>query len=226
MMKGWHFLREDGRLGYGDNRKVKVGQVYTCKGDIRICCNGMHASKVLHDALQYAPGPVVCRVNVTGDIVYQSDKFAGRNRKVLWMFNMDNVLRRYARLCALDVLHLWEAPDIVREYLETGDESIRAAAEAALAARDAWGARAAWGATWAAARAAGAAGAARAAWAARAARAAWGAWGARAAWAAARDAGAAGAAARAARAAAVKKQQRRLTAMVIAEAKRLGVYVA
>ena len=37
----------------------------------------------------------------------------------------------FARQCALDVIHLWDAPDVVRRYLETGDESIRAAARAA-----------------------------------------------------------------------------------------------
>ena len=43
------------------------------------------------------------------------------------------VLRAFARRCALDVLHLWpDAPAIVREYLETGDESIRSAAESAV----------------------------------------------------------------------------------------------
>ncbi|PHS02823.1 MAG: hypothetical protein COA78_20495 [Blastopirellula sp.] len=34
-------------------------------------------------------------------------------------------------MCALDVLHLWDAPDVVVEYLNTGDESIREAAYSA-----------------------------------------------------------------------------------------------
>ena len=77
-------------------------------------------------------------------------------------------IRRFARECALDVIHLWDAPPIVKKYLETGDEKLRAAAWAA-----AWAARAAArAAAWAAgdARAAGAARAA--AWAAGDARAA------------------------------------------------------
>ena len=90
--------------------------------------------------------------------------------------------RRYA----LAVIHLWDAPDVVRRYLETGDESIRDAARAA--ARDAaWAA--AWAATrdaaWAAARAA-ARDAARAAARAAAGDAAWDAAG-DAAWDAAGD---------------------------------------
>ena len=73
-------------------------------------------------------------------------------------------MRRFARLAALDVAHLWDMPAIVREYLETGDETKRAAAlDAALDA--------AWAAALAARNAARAAEAAEAAWdAARAAR--------------------------------------------------------
>ena len=38
------------------------------------------------------------------------------------------LLRDFARRCALSVAHLWEMPDYVRQYLETGDESMRLAA--------------------------------------------------------------------------------------------------
>ena len=96
-------------------------------------------------------------------------------------------VRLFARECASDVLHLWDAPQVVKDYLATGDESIRAAA------RDAAGAvarAAAWSAAGSAAWSAAGAAAGSAAWAAvgSAARSA--------AWSAARDA--AGAAARAA----------------------------
>jgi Arc/MetJ family transcription regulator len=56
-----------------------------------------------------------------------------------------------ARDEALRVIHLWDSPAIVRQYLETGDETIRDAAQAAaLAASRA----AAWAASRAATRAA------------------------------------------------------------------------
>jgi hypothetical protein len=57
------------------------------------------------------------------------------------------MLRDFARQCALDVVHLWDCPPIVKEYLTTGDESLWAAARDA-----AWAA--AWAAAWDAARAA------------------------------------------------------------------------
>jgi len=88
---------------------------------------------------------------------------------------------------ALSVVHLWDAPDVVLDYLMTGDKSIRDAAWAAarIAARDA-----ARYAAWAAARVAARDAARYAAWAAARA-AAWdaaryAAWAA--AWAAARAA--------------------------------------
>jgi len=66
---------------------------------------------------------------------------------------------QFTRWCALQVVHLWDCPDVVKRYLETGDEGLRGAARTtALAA--AWGAAqdaaraAAWGAVHAAADAA------------------------------------------------------------------------
>ena len=59
----------------------------------------------------------------------------------------------FARWSALQVTHLWDCPDVVKQYLETGDKSIRdaawnaARAAARTAGRDAtWAAWNAWGA--------------------------------------------------------------------------------
>src|SRR5262245_49901989 len=46
----------------------------------------------------------------------------------------DDALRYFARWCALSVIHLWPdpgPPDVVLDYLMTGDETIREAAGAA-----------------------------------------------------------------------------------------------
>ena len=149
------------------------------RGKLLPCERGLHASDRLIDALQYAPGWTLCRVRMGGTIKRETDKLVARERTILWRIDATDVLRAFACKCALDVAHLWDMPPIVRKYLETGDESIRAAAWAAAwaAARDAaWDAArdAARAAAWAAARAA----ARPAAW-----DAAWDA-----AWAAARDA--------------------------------------
>ena len=95
----------------------------------------------------------------------------------------DPELRALARRFAMRVIDRWNAPQIVRDWLETGDESLRLAAwSAATAATAAWSAAesAAW-AAWSAAESA--------AWSAAesAARAAWSA-AESAAWSAARSA--------------------------------------
>jgi len=184
----YHFAAVDTdgvpRLGYGDGREVRVGETLTVEGEPVLCSAGLHASKRAIDALQYAPGgsPSLCRVTLGGTILHDSDKAAATERTVVAMLDTattERLLREFARWCALRVIHLWDAPEIVRQYLETGDETIRAAAWAA--ARDA--ARAA---AWDAASAAASAAARDAAWAAAWAAARDAAWAA--AWAAARDA--------------------------------------
>ena len=168
----WHFLQANGMLTHGDPRIVRVGKRLTLppKTQIIPCQVGYHASLRPIDALQYAPGPIVCRVTLHGKIIPHGDpinKYVAEGRTVIWMANAIDVLREFARWCALQVIDLWDAPEVVREYLVTGDENLWAAARDA-----AWAA--AWDAAWDAAR--------DAAWGAAqdAARAA--------AWGAARDA--------------------------------------
>ena len=125
-----------------------------------LCERGLHASLHPFDALQYAPGPILCRVEVGGKIVQGGDKLVAIRRRIIARVDATDLCRAFARRCALDVAHLWECPPVVREYLETGREEIRAAARDAAwaaawdAARDAaWAAAwdAAWDAAWAAA---------------------------------------------------------------------------
>lgn len=131
---GWHFLPNDLSLGHGDGRKVEVGETLTVDCEPVLCESGLHASERPLDALGYAPGPVICRVEVGGKVVRGSDKLVGTSRKVLWAYNASDVLLAFARKCALDVAHLWDMPTVVRDYLETGDESKRDAAMAAARA--------------------------------------------------------------------------------------------
>ena len=121
-------------------------------------------------------------------------------------YDATEVLQSFARKCALDVVHLWEAPPVVRRYLRTGDPKLRAAArDAARAAARATAGGAAWDATWDAARAAARATAGGGAWDAARVVARDVAWAA--AGAAAGDA---------ARAAAWARQSRRLGRMLLA----------
>ena len=147
-MIGWYFATTERTLRYGDDRKIELGKTHTVKGQPILCERGLHASKNILDALQYAPGPVIYKVQLSHKVVHGDDKSCAQRRKYLaGAIDISDTLRLFARQCALDVIHLWNAPNIVIQYLNTGDESIRDAARAA--ARDA-----AWDDDWAAARAA------------------------------------------------------------------------
>lgn len=78
------------------------------------CFEGGDPKKTPLEALESAKGPTVTFVEVSWD--------------------PSETLGRFARFCALDVIHLWEAPEVVLNYLRTGDESLKEIAwEAAVA---------------------------------------------------------------------------------------------
>lgn len=155
-MLGWHFLKEDRRLGYEDGRLVEAGKTYRAKGKLLLCENGMHASARILDALQYAPGAICCRVELVGRVVEDKDKAVGRARRVIAMVDATKTLHGFACLCAEDALRLVDSPDprsiaaiqAKRDWLagKISDAELAAARAAAWAAvRDA-----AWDATRAA----------------------------------------------------------------------------
>jgi hypothetical protein len=154
---GWWFAPANNRLDNGDGREIKIGKVHTIDGEIIPCKRGLHLSIRAIDALKYAPGPIVYKVRGRGVIVphgYPVDKYACSKREYLsGGADCTDLLRKFARQCALDVIHLWNAPQVVKDYLTTGNEDLRAAAwAAAWAAAGAAAWAAAWYAAWAAAR--------------------------------------------------------------------------
>ena len=145
----WHFTGSALR----DGRPIPaVGEWLVHKGPVVKCQSGLHASRKALHALDYAPSLICHRVECD-DIVAEDDtKLVCRRRRIAGTMDADRtdaILSRFSRQCALSVIDKWNAPDIVRRYLVTGDESIRAAArEAARGA--AW--EAACAAAWESAR--------------------------------------------------------------------------
>lgn len=124
----WHFVGDRLRNG----RHVPAdGEILRFNGPLYLCASGLHASELAIDAVRYAHGEVVCRVLCAGVGDFTMDKFVCSSRKILWRIDATETLRKFTRLCALDVAHLWEMPAIVRQYLETGEESISKAASSA-----------------------------------------------------------------------------------------------
>ena len=107
---GWHFLTKDRKLGYGDGRIVRPGETYSVNYPERSfrkpssCESGMHASIRIMDALVYAPGSIICRVELMNP-EYDSDKMVSRSRKVLWMLDAEKLLHHFACDCAEKALN-------------------------------------------------------------------------------------------------------------------------
>ena len=163
-----------------DGRPIPAdGEWLVHDGPVVICETELHASRRPWHALEYAPGNTLCLVECDDVREECGDKLVCARRRIVKRIDAEPLLRAFARDEARRVLHLWNAPEVVRQYLETGDESIKDAARDAAwaAARDA-----AWAAAWDAAR--------DAAWAAARAAARDAAWAAAwdAAWDAAKDA--------------------------------------
>jgi len=183
----WHFLKE-GRLLRDDKEAPPVGETLVHEGEIKICQSGLHASKDILDALGYAPGEHLCRVECYEVEKTHDDKFVCRERTIIAEADITTELHIFAIWCAEQALDLIDKPDprslealrAKRLWLDgkATDKELAAARDAARAA--AWAA--AWDAAGAAARTV-AMDAARAAAGAAARDAAWAA-----AWAAARAA--------------------------------------
>ncbi len=144
IVKAWHFTGPTLR----DGRPLPPdGEWLIHEGPVKMCTSGLHASRRILGALAYAPGPIIHRVEC-GDVVgEESDKLVCRRRRILWRVDGDALLRLLARRCTLDVICLWDAPEVMVRYLRTGDESLQAATWAAEAAWEAVRA-ATWDATW------------------------------------------------------------------------------
>jgi hypothetical protein len=118
-MKAWYFSTDDLVLRYGDNRKIRTGITHTVDCEPILRKQGLHGSKRIIDALDCAPGNIVWRVELTGRMVHGSDKVSATRSQV----SVGRRLQRhteadFARRCALDVIHLWDAPDVVISYLK------------------------------------------------------------------------------------------------------------
>lgn len=156
--RGYHFTGSALRNG---DQIPAIGEWISVDGPIIPCESGLHMSEHPMDALQYAPGCTLHMVEIRGDLQPHGapiDKLVGRDRRIIATIDATQLLRDFARWCAMQVVENWDCPKIVMRWLTTGDESIRSAAlekvwsESRAAARSRW--RDAWSAAWEAAESA------------------------------------------------------------------------
>lgn len=105
---GWHFA--DG-MKLPNDESLVVGKTYHIDGDIELCLRGLHASRQILDALKYAPGTTLSRVESWGDVQECDDKLVARNRRVLWTLDATMVLHEFACRVAEDALSRVDKPD-------------------------------------------------------------------------------------------------------------------
>ena len=167
----YHFLKEDRKLQFSPYTPVVLEETLVYLGKPKLCEAGFHASERIIDALRYAPGPVLCVVELGGEIIHGEDKAVAQERTVSWMEDISPTLHEFACQVAEEALkehgvtdeRSWKAIEVKRLWLkgEATDKELNDARVAAGSAADA--AAAAWSAAWYAAESA-AESAADAAW--------------------------------------------------------------
>ena len=141
------------QLGNGDCRPVVVGETHEVKGPLKLCNVGLHFSRRIIDALEYAQSLDLYEVEPGGEILEPKgeDKGCATKRTYLRKLDFAGVMDRWLDWCV----------GRAEKHAARAARAARAAS-AARAAREAW---AAWAAcAYSAASAAKAACAAREAW--------------------------------------------------------------
>ena len=157
----FYFAPDDGKLRYGDGRKVEVGVTHKVEGKLELCAHGLYASTKVSDALKYAPGRTLYLVELSGDVFHGDDKLCASERTYLKCFDAEALLREFARKQALiniDKIRPYCSEkdfSVIKTYLEHGRKEDRSAARfAAWSAARSAARSAAESAVWSAAESA------------------------------------------------------------------------
>jgi hypothetical protein len=93
-MKGYHFLKDDMRGGYGNEPPWKIGEERDIGDDnLKLCKRGYHSSPTWYDALYYASGNIACIVEVSKPAEKDGTKQVSRKRKLVDARNAQKILR-------------------------------------------------------------------------------------------------------------------------------------
>ena len=121
-IRGWHFIGADFKLRFSQET-VELGKISEATGPISLCNNGMHACRLILDALKFANGPVVCRVKIFGETQEDREKICGRYRQVLAYGDIIWQLHQYGFDLTSSILSgeetdLWELLDVKKKWIE------------------------------------------------------------------------------------------------------------
>ena len=149
-IKAWHFLRDNGSFCYSlEKQKPKAGEVErvksTTKRPLELCEMGLHGSVDILDALDFAQGALLRRVELGGEILEGKNKCCATERRELWRMDVTNILHEFSCWCAERALECerkrgrepdkrsWAAIEAKRQWLkgEIDDKALAAAWAAA-----------------------------------------------------------------------------------------------
>ena len=128
------FSREDKQLRFGDERLVKTGITHSVKGELRLYCNGLHASEKIIDALVMTTGKHLWIVSVSDEKIVDKYQVCARSRTYRAGFNATKMVELFARKQALLNVELIKPFCNPRQYasvfdwLLTGGDELRMAA--------------------------------------------------------------------------------------------------
>ena len=97
----WHFTNG---MKLRDGQPLVVGKLYKHAGKLVMCESGYHASKDIRDALSYAPGFTVSRVECSGEVIEDTYKLVCTQRKALWSFDAKKVVLAWSMRVATDAV--------------------------------------------------------------------------------------------------------------------------
>ena len=79
----FHFSNKAGTLGYGDGRQIRVGETLSVDCKPELCKIGLHGSQSVVDALGYAGGARLWKVEIWENVDCGDDKLCGNNRRAV-----------------------------------------------------------------------------------------------------------------------------------------------
>lgn len=125
-INAWWFCNEDHRPWPEYGHVASVGKAYESDPDkLALKVSGFHGSASILNALQHDRGTHVFYSCMGGRILH--GKWCMSASEITYLaggVDISGVLHAFARQCARDVLHLWDAPQVVADYLNSETEEL------------------------------------------------------------------------------------------------------
>ena len=137
----FHFSNKSGNLGFGDGREIRVGETLSVDCKPKLCEIGLHGSQSVVDALGYASGARLWKVEIWGNVDCGDDKLCGNNRRAVVDYGeILPIIVEFAKWCsdraAKYAGSAAKSAKYAAEYAESAAKSAKSAKYAAKSAAE------------------------------------------------------------------------------------------